>query len=310
MTKITLPEKFTHQYFKSILNEMQLLFRSEGRLIEGVFLDASNIRKVNILGLLLIYKFLEYSILKNCFNRPACNVFRNTTILEHVDKYGFKPFMQMFVNSTIPSDYSIKFNKTDGIFVAPMVLHRGLSKEKTEEQYKSKISDYYSYNSQISFIVLLSVGEIASNFSEHAVDDTKSILVASGNRDYFEIACADTGNGVISTLSPCLENERKQGYQVLMQSMLRGVSSKLNDGHMGYGLWLINQIIEGTRGELLICSEGAYVYRRGKRINKGECGYWKGTIVYLRIYLTNESMLQSVIDNWKRMFLKHKIQRV
>lgn len=308
--KITLPEKFTHQYFKSILNEMQLLFRSEDKLIEGVFLDASNIRKVNILGILLIYKFLEYAILKNCFNSPKCNVFSNTTILEHVDKYGFKPFMQMFVNCTIPLDYSIKFNKTDGIFIAPMVLHRGLSKEKTEEQYKSKIRDYYNYDSQITFAVLQCVGEIASNFSEHAVDDTKSILVASGNRDYFEIACADTGNGVVSTLSPCLEYEHKRGYQVLTQSILRGISSKLDDGHMGYGLWLINQFVEGTGGELLICSEGAYLYRRGKRIDKGESGYWKGTIVYLRIYLTNKLMLQSVIDNWKRMFLKHKIQRV
>ena len=41
------------------------------------------------------------------------------------------------------------------------------------------------------------MGEIAQNFKAHAVDDTDSILSVAGDKDKFEIACVDTGIGII-----------------------------------------------------------------------------------------------------------------
>ena len=260
-------------------------------------------KEVNILGVLLIYKFFEYSILEKCFSGPKCTLNQCNYLQKTLTRYGFKDMVDQFLKDKIPEDYSMDFNQgKDGVFIAPMTLNRGQSKETTEARYSSKIRDYYSYNDTIVFIILQCLAEIASNFVEHAVSDTKSILVASGNKNYFEIACADTGDGIISTLGPVVGCRNSQKYEIVEKSLVRGVSSKLKSGHMGYGLWLIDVFTEAAKGDFCICSEGGYVYRRGHHIKRSNCGNWKGTIVYVRIPLTNMQGLQSAIEKMKKQF--------
>lgn len=98
------------------------------------------------------------------------------------------------------------YKETDGVFLAPMTLKRsGINRRKNEDI--KKIQKYYSYNSNIAYAILTCIGEISNNFQEHAVLDTQSIIVAKGNRNHFEIACADTGDGIISTLGPSLKEK-------------------------------------------------------------------------------------------------------
>ena len=194
------PEKFTHQYLSYFVNETTRLFQMKGKEVRDVLFDTKATQDVSILGVLLIYKFFEYSILEKCFSEPKCTLNECKYLQKTLSRFGFKQLVDQFLNDKIPDDYSMEFNQEkDGVFIAPMTLNRGQSKETTESRYSSKIRDYYQYDETIVFIILQCLGEIASNFVEHAVADTKSILVAMGNKEYFEIACADTGDGIVST---------------------------------------------------------------------------------------------------------------
>lgn len=296
------PEKFTHQYLTHFVGETSRLFQMKGKGVKGVLFDTRATTEVNILGVLLIYKFFEYSILEKCFTAPRCTLNECKFLQKTLARYGFKELVDQFLNDKIPEDYSMEFNQEkDGVFIAPMTLNRGQSKETTESRYSSKIRDYYQYDSTIVFIILQCLGEIASNFVEHAVADTKSILVAMGNKEYFEIACADTGDGIVSTLGPII-GKRMLKYDVIEKSLKKGVTSKKNSGHMGYGLWLIDEFAEASNGDFAVCSEGGYFYRRGKRIKKGECGNWKGTIVYVRIPLNNLHGLSVALDTMRKQY--------
>lgn len=304
------PEIITHQYLTSFLTEVEPLFRMNGARMRGVLFDTTNTKRIDILGLLLLYKFFEYSIQKSCLQNPECTLHSCKNLLREIDRSGFKPMIQQFLNDKIPEDYSMAYKESDGVFIAPMTLNRGQSRETTEVSYRSKISEYYSYNKKISFVILQCLGEIASNFSEHAVADTKSILVASGNRSYFEIACADNGEGIVSTLGPVMDKHNLEGFSIIQHALCRGVSSKLDSGHMGCGLWLIDKFVEATKGELCIYSEGGYVYKRTKRVDKGKSPYWKGTIIYLRIPLEKPDLLHNVIEELKVQYCKNRIQKI
>lgn len=297
------PEKITHQYLLYYLKEVSPLFRMKGRLVKNVLFDTNKTTEVNILGVLLIYKFFEYSILEKCFSNPKCTLNRSTILQNTLSRYGFKNMVEQFLKDKIPQDYSMNFHQEkNGVFIAPMTLDRGQSKESTEVKCSSKIRDYYSYDNTIVFIILQSLAEIASNFAEHAVSDTKSILVAIGNKNFFEIACADTGDGIISTLGPVLGGKRYSKYKIIEMALKKGVTSKLHSDHMGYGLWLINEFASETEGDLYICSEGGYVFKRGRNTKKGECGFWKGTIVYVRIPLTNKKKIAALITKMKEQY--------
>lgn len=216
------PEKFTHQYLTDFMRETDRLFQMKGKEVKGVLFDTKATKEVNILGVLLIYKFFEYSILEKCFSSPKCTLNECKFLQKTLSRYGFKELVDQFINDKIPEDYSMEFNQEkDGVFIAPMTLNRGQSKETTESRYSSKIRDYYRYDSTIVFIILQCLGEIASNFVEHAVTDTKSILVAMGNKDYFEIACADTGDGIVSTLGPIL-GKRLPEFEIIETALKKG----------------------------------------------------------------------------------------
>ena len=66
---------------------------------------------------------------------------------------------------------------------------------------------------------------------------------------------------------------------------------------MGYGLWIINQIITLIRGKLQIYSEGFYYSNEYGKVKSGSCGYWKGTIIYLFLPLKNPVTLCDIIQN-------------
>lgn len=152
-------------------------------------------------------------------------------------------------------------------FIAPVALLRKdkFSKEKIKDDFLPKIEEYYKNipeernidKTKVSSMILQCFSEILLNFWEHAVEDTKSIIVANGNSDYAEIICADTGNGIISTLKPVL-NKLYSKDDILAKAMEKFVTSKKDTDHMGCGLWILNQITNLSKGRLYIFSEGAY----------------------------------------------------
>ncbi len=122
--------------------------------------------------------------------------------------------------------------------------------------------------------------EISSNFLYHAENDEKSILMAEGNKSKVEIISVDTSEGILSTLRVKYDKPDKQ---LLKLAFKRKVSSKIENGHCGTGLWLINEIVNKLKGKLIIHTEG-YIYRNIQgNVRIFATSYWKGTIIYVKL---------------------------
>lgn len=291
------PKNFVHLNAKYFLQNITSIFTMEGKRIPNVFFKVEKDTKADILGLLLIYKFLDFTVQKNCFENPETDLKNSKTISDQMRQIGFKKLVDE--NFNIKSihegvEQNPSFSEQNTFFIAPLVLDK--SQKSVGTNNEKKINDYYSYNPKIASGILQCIGEIASNFQEHAVSDTKSVLVAKGNRQYIEIACADNGNGIISTLQPFLKMVRKNcRYEVLLEAIKENVTSKAEEGHMGCGLWIVNQFVLKTRGIMRIFSQNGYLFNINGNIKCGESPYWKGTIIYVNIPLSNPNAFSEVM---------------
>ena len=301
------PEKFTAQNAKDFLQNIEEVFSLVSVQKRGVFFDVSRTTKdIDILGQLLIYKFLDFTAKKQCFFNPITNLKENKKVSEEMKRIGFKKLVDENFKTKDPIDNQPTYSQTTDFFIAPIVLERTQNSSITNNT-ELKIIDYYK-NPIISTGILHCIGEISSNFQEHAVSDTKSVLVARGNKKQIEIACADNGDGIISTLMPILNgNYRNHKYDVIGKSIEINVTSKAKDGHMGCGLWLVNQYVTATNGILCIYSQDGYLINRGGKIKCGKSPFWKGTIIYLKMPVTNVDAFSKVMkqtDEQISMFLE------
>lgn len=119
--------------------------------------------------------------------------------------------------------------------------------------------------------------------------------MAKGNKQHFEIACADNGDGIITTLLPQYRKYSKSGYNILRFSVEKNVSSKMSEGHMGCGLWLVNEFVSRSKGILSIFSGHGYYQNKKGKIKCGESPFWQGTIIHLDIPLNNPSIFTDIV---------------
>lgn len=289
------------------------IFSSKGKQLPDVVFDLKNVESTGILGLLLIYKFVEYTTSNRCFLRPQLHY--NNYLESQLKEYGFWNLLSSYMRKNEndgdkgedDSYKDLKSNFSKDFFLAPMPLLR--SNLYKANDLEAQISAYYSNNETVESIVLNCLNEILLNFWEHAVDDTQSILVARGNKNRIEIACADTGNGIISTLSPTLEDSLTK-EKVLEKSLERNITSKKDSNHMGCGLWVVNQLVTANRGRLNIYSEGAFVFNRFGKMQSGRCAFWKGTIIYLSLPLDNPIGLTELMKSDVEHLKQYKINFV
>lgn len=283
------PPTFSISTVRFFLKEVEKVFRWNNKEIKDFVLELGWTTEIDILGQLLLYKFLEYSVKHQCFYFPKINV--NNKVTEELRRSTFWSLINDFIRNQDVNYKELKFREYKGIFIVPINLTTK-TKDEAEALYAPRITTYYS-NKHVQFVVLSCMGEVASNFHEHSNDKTNAILVASGNNSCFRIACADTGVGIISSLRPSLglEYQRKDGFEILQKSVEREVTSKHNTNHTGCGLWLIDSFVTGLKGELHIYSEGAYYINHQGKIKRGVCSYWKGTIIYVYLPFNSQKAL-------------------
>lgn len=290
---ISLPKQLSVTTVGEILRVANIIFQTEERQLPMYALDLSKITKTNVLGMLLIYKIIEYSIEKKCFYKPA--IFFDTFIEEKWKEYQFVPLINSYIKSTDSSpmfkDFKIKLS--DNFILAPQPLLRDndFTDNYLKTKFLPKISEYYCGNNKAISMIFTCFSEILLNFWEHAVEDSKSIMIADGNKSYIHIACADTGNGIISTLK---KNNKYNGLskaKLILESVKKNTTSKENTNHMGYGLWLIDQIVTAIKGRLHLFSEGVQYSNEYGKIRVNSTSYWRGTIVYLALPLENAKSL-------------------
>ena len=91
----------------------------------------------------------------------------------------------------------------------------------------------------------------------------------------------------------------KAPYLLLGKAIEKGVSSKISSGHMGCGLWLVNEYVTKMKGYMCIYSESGYLVNKRGIVKCGESPYWKGTIIYVDIPLHKPSHLKEVFQSVK-----------
>jgi len=308
---IKLPRNFVnYNCIPEFLSEMEIMFKLKGKLKPDVVFDCTKIRKLSSLGALLLYKSMDYSIHNNCFTNPEIN--GNELFLESAwNHYGFSKYLKGYVKPTNSSDFNgyLKFELTDKFVIAPQPLSRKEHNQVNkilQTKFTPILNEFYSNEEEAVRMIFGCVSEIIGNFWEHANDDTRSLLVAEGNRKYIEITCADNGKGIISTMRNSGKYKSSSSSEYLLRKALtKGVTSKPFSSHMGYGLWIIDQIVSLTKGKFFVYSEGVYYGNNaGKELMK-KCGFWKGTIIYLFLPIDNPVLVSQVVE--KELLRKNDI---
>ena len=281
------PKNFTKNFVMEFLRKVEKTFKWKNKEMPGIGIDLSIIQKIDVLGLLIIYKYIDYTSTHKCFLKPTLWV--GEYINSIWSQYEFDQLIQAYLtnNETDKPFKELKITFSDRFILAPQALLRNsnYSNEYLKKEFIPKIESYYKDNPKITDLIFSCFSEILLNFWEHAVDDTRSIIIADGNPDVIDIACADTGIGIISSLRSIYKTTKDS--EMLSKAVERGVTSKPNTNHMGFGLWLINELVKVNKGRLQIYSEGYFYYNNYGKIKTGKCPYWPGTIIYVNLNLKN-----------------------
>ena len=296
---IVLPRLFRSSKAIDFLKNYEFAFTSKNKLVPDVVIDFSEVEEISLLNVLIFVKFAEFSSENMCFISPK--YIAGDVMSKAFYRFGFIDLVKTYLEK-IDEDQayqSLRIKQENGFLIAPQgLLRKGdLSKHSLQQHFLPSVQSYYKDNSKDMFLIITCLSEIALNFWEHATHDKRSILVAYGNKSKIEIACADTGQGIITTLSNIVDTKKyNSGHAILCQAMGKGVTSKKNTDHMGYGLWLISAIAIATKATLYIYSEGAYYHIDRGKIKSGTCAYWKGTIFYLSLPLQTGLSLVDIVD--------------
>ncbi|MHC1788443.1 hypothetical protein [Solidesulfovibrio sp.] len=195
----------------------------------------------------------------------------------------------------------LKQVEDNSFFIYPQQLVRKeeTSLENTKLLFIDTISTFYNKhnNERACEIISTCVGELIMNFWAHATDDTDTIVTAKGTKNSFTIVIADNGQGIISTLLPFSSANNKR--LILHKCIERGISSKKQSYHMGYGLYYISELAKANKGTLDIWSEGYHLHANKSSTSTTKTGYWKGTITELNLNLLKPRGLTK-IDQYKR----------
>lgn len=294
--KLTAPKYFRANSILKLINDSQDIYHLVGKQEKGFLIDTLKVKETTMIGVLLIYKIIEFSIKNKCFDAPMFTI--GVEFKKAMEKYGFTKLILSYMADKKVAEKefaNLKISVTDDFIIAPQALLRNdkYSSQILNSKYLPKIQEYYSFNSKVVTMIFLCFSEILLNFWEHAVDDTQSIIVANGNKSQIEIACVDNGKGILSTLELAGKG-RKTPIETLTAAVDKGVTSKDLSNHMGYGLWIIDQITTRTKGRFHLYSEGCYYMNEFGKIKNGNCGHWQGTIVYLSIPLKNPITLSDI----------------
>lgn len=306
----TVPKYFNHNHIDGFISKFEHMFKLKNGSKSGLILDCKSIQNISIIGVLILYKVMEYSLKNKYFVNPEIRI--SGIFSGAIEKYGFTKLMKNIINGDIPKlriFEDLDVTVSDNLIIAPQPMIRGesINQETLRTIYAPKVASFYD-NDLVSEMVLTCISEILLNFWKHAINDPQSILVAEGNKFKVEIACADTGNGIISTL---LNGNSKykglSGERIMLEAVKRGTTSKPGTHHMGSGLWILDRIATLSGGMLHLHSEGISYKNQNGKINCSASSYWKGTIVYINIPIKRAVTMGEIVRSENMNFENIKL---
>lgn len=304
------PTHMTISNVRDFLKEIEtvFLYQKYGKKgVQNVYFQTKQTQKIDILGALLIYKFIEYTVKSGCFFDPQWDLLESRMVREGMNRYGFGLSNSPYIRDSNGIEAFIppfsKYDENTNWFYAPVRLNKNDPNIGVKVTNEKKINRFYYDEPLIQHCIIQCISEISTNFQAHTEDDTESVIVAQGSRTYFEIACADNGIGILTSLRQNQEYRKYENFELLEKSLNNGVSSKPNSMHMGRGLWYIYECVKRTCGQLIVFSQDQYFKYNNSRIKKGDSPYWKGTILYIKI---NLNKIQNIQDFLKSQTIKYR----
>lgn len=290
---VFIPKDLTKNNIVSYIGKLNFFFNFKGQQKDKYFIVYEKVEEIDLLGVLLTYKFLEFSIKNNCFKDPR--LLLNEVMKKQIKRFGFDSLISDFIRGNeAKKEYErLKVEIKDDFLIAPIALIRGddNNKDTIRNKYLPEIEKYYVDNTTCQMIFQV-FSEVLHNFWSHAVNDTLSIIVVHGNKSKIQIACADTGYGIVETLRP--QFSKKSDEIILEKSIKKGITSKPNTNHMGYGLWYVNEIVTKTKGKLEMFSHNGYYKNSGGNSQVYKSCFWKGTIINIELPLSNPITIKDI----------------
>lgn len=297
MIVFSAPKNFDQGRIEEFLNTAEPIFKMKNKLIPDVVFNLGKVNRCSVTALLIIYKFIDYTYHNYCFKKPNISV--SKYLEQSWDTYQFTDLIKAYIDNKDKTEREYKKLKVEvheDFLIAPQALLRNTTytSEKLNSEFLPQIQKYYVGQDKAVNMIFTCLSELLLNFWEHAKKDSRSIIIASGDKNKIEISCADTGDGIVSTLGTSLSKKNLKPEQILELALNKGETSKELTNHMGYGLWIVEEIVKLTKSRLHIYSQGAFVKNDyGKRIS-GRCGYWQGTIVTLILYLKDPKTISDI----------------
>ena len=290
-TIVYFPNRLTRNYISELIRKTNFIYMLEGQQKPDVYFVIRQIDDMDLLGVVIIYKILEYSYKKGCFHSPTLT--KNDTLINNVKKFGFGDLISECFKDTEKAYKNLKTETIDGFLVAPMALNNDAEEaERLTNSTMLKIEKYFENENipnaaDACIMISVILSELFGNFYAHANDKTNSIIVVRGNKQYVEITCADSGLGVTETLRTISAYQDKMEKYLLQQALKKGVTSKPQTNHMGHGLWLIDDIVSKNNGMLYIYTQSVNYINYHNKKNFYTVPRWKGTVVDITLNINN-----------------------
>ena len=283
---VYMPSRLTRGNIVELVGALNFFFESAGLKIRDVFLYFDRVNKVDVLGILVLYKFLEYSVMHSCFENPTFNLTYNKYLDNEIGKFGFSDLIAALMNNKAKEHYykNLDTQVTEDFILAPIAILRGIDMRAQKKKAQKEIAKYYGDNDTTAMILQV-FSEIFQNYLSHAETDNRSIVVMHGDKQKIAFACADNGVGILKSMKA---NPRYSSLKVevmLKKSLKRGVTSKEGTNHLGYGLFYINEVVSRLGGQLIIYTDHYFLYNRAGRTSITRLHKWHGTIIYVTIPL-------------------------
>lgn len=252
-------------------------------------LQVTSEQSYSILSILILYKFMLYTVIHKLFERPRLLYPEKFQI--ELERFGFKKLFEKILSANPEKSYNYSSEirdrrKNNEFIILPHTLGNPNVKKqnKLENDLAVEINKFYKNEAKLD-VILTCLTEILSNFYAHSLDED-SILVAQGNQNKVSIYCIDTGAGIVETLREShIKYKNLKSAELLREAVQNGITSKSGSNHSGHGLSKLKGFVELLGGKLSLHSQGgSYVYENGKEFVE-KCGYWPGSIVALRLNL-------------------------